>query len=217
MSGWDGVPHHEYEARRAVFDRPWMIASAIDAEETGAIEAAISYLEEDPWIFRSGYGKATLLRRLKHADGQLSDEQRDRLRRVLVHYVDIGQRWDLREACSLARALDSPWLRAELVRRLHDDDERLALRSVRMLVARRRLRLDERDVGRARDVLLVGAARLPWLPTWTAHAVRRLWSPTWGHDLVALAEATEPPLSTGAQALLRSVPKPAARVRETSP
>jgi hypothetical protein len=202
---------------REVVDRPWLLAEAIDRRERGAVEAAVAYLEEDPWIFRSGYGKALLLRRLKRVESALSEHQRDRLRRVLVHYVDVGPRWDLREACSLARTLDDAWLRDALVQRLHGEDEQLALRAARMLLARRRLRLNGQDLGRARDVMLVAASRRPLLPRYAEHMVRRLWSAEWGRELLALVDTDRPPLRAGAKGLLRAVPKAATRLREPSP
>jgi hypothetical protein len=100
---------------------------------------------------------------------------------------------------------------------LNDEDERLALRAVRMLLARRRLRLGEQEVARAREVLLVAAARRTGVPRWVDHAVRRLWSKEWGRELLALEAADEPLLSTGAGNLLRTVPMPVERLRESSP
>ena len=217
VSGSDRVPRHEYEARRAVFHRPWVIAAAIDADEPGAIEAAVSYLEEDPWVFRSGYGKALLLRRMRRA--QLADVQRERLQRVLLHYVDVGPRWDFREACSLARVVsDRPFVR-ELTGRLHGRDLQISLRALIMLLRLRRPGLGEHDLARGREVLTEWAATNRW---WHGRQVggwvRRVWSPAWGAGLVAAADSDDGSAAClAATRILGCVPRLAKRTRETSP
>ena len=92
---------------------PWHTAERLPTGDAGAIEDAIHYLEDDPWEFRSGYAKARLLRRLTHIE--LDSQQAGRLRRVLLAYVDVGPRWDFREAASLARRIASTEFRDELV------------------------------------------------------------------------------------------------------
>ena len=50
------------------------------------VEAAIAFLEADPWFFRSGYEKQNIIRHLKRA--QLSAAQRERLARVVLAAID---------------------------------------------------------------------------------------------------------------------------------
>jgi hypothetical protein len=37
---------------------PWDLATRLAEGDASAVEAAIAYLEDDPWEFRSGYSKA---------------------------------------------------------------------------------------------------------------------------------------------------------------
>lgn len=195
---------------------PWELAWQIDRNAAAAdVEAAIRYLEADPWDFRTGYGKTMLLRRVKRAE--LSQTQRARVRNVLLHYVDVGPRWDLREACALAPAVADRQLRDDLVERLHADDRPRALRALRMLLRIRRPRLGRTDVERARAVVLHTYGERRWPPLYLRHVVRRLWSPAWGQELVAAADDEHDPFSAGARSLLHEVPRLAARARGTSP
>jgi hypothetical protein len=107
-------------------------AARLIAGDASAVEDAIGYLENDPWEFRSGYAKATLLRRLKHVE--LAELDKTRLQTVLLRYVDVGARWDFREACTLARHLDSGSLRAGLRSRLHGTNVSVAARALTMLL-----------------------------------------------------------------------------------
>jgi hypothetical protein len=174
------------------------VATRLARGDESAVEEAIRYLESDPWVFGSGYEKATLLRRLKHV--ALSENDKTRLGRILMHYVDVGWRWDFEEACTLARSLGTAPLRNKLRLRLHDADASIAIRALTMLLRLRRARLSTADVERGRSLLVEWAARDGYLPLHTAGRVRRLWSPAWGRALLALADSVdESPRATGAR------------------
>lgn len=81
----------------------------------------IEFLEKDQWTFGSGYAKADLIRLIRKLD--LNHTQAERLRRVVLAVVDGRDRREFRHYCRLARKLDSPQLRKELMRRLEDENE----------------------------------------------------------------------------------------------
>jgi hypothetical protein len=195
---------------------PWDVATRLAAGDALAVEEAISYLEHDPWEFRSGYAKATLLRRLKHIE--LAEVDKIRLDGVLIRYVDIGARWDFEEACTLARRLNRDTIRSALRSRLHAADVSVALRALTMLLRLRHAHLSAADIDRARTVLVEWAARGGYLERHFAGRVRRLWSPQWGRALVALADSLDDSsTASGARRLLRTVPNLARRTREADP
>jgi hypothetical protein len=191
------------------------LADALIVADVSAVDAAIAYLERDPWEFRSGYAKATLLRRLKHV--ALSEPQVVRIERVLLHYVDVGLRWDFREACTLARRLDSgarsSVVRSGLRSRLMHDDLGVAVRALTMLLTLRRPHLSERELHAARALMLRWAtarhdARYLRPSRSIEKLVRRLWSDEWAQSLHDLAVA--PPENSqrrAARRLLKVAPR----------
>lgn len=72
----------------------------------GVIEFMITFLEVDPWFFRSGYEKTTMLRRLKQVP--LDDKQSVRLRTVALDAVLRRPHREFSDYCRLARALQTP-------------------------------------------------------------------------------------------------------------
>lgn len=178
-------------------------------------EEAIAYLERDPWEFRSGYVKATLLRRLKHVE--LASAEIARLERVLLHYVDVGLRWDFREACTLARRLQTPSLSSALRARLSADDVGVRVRALAMLLRLPRPALSSGERAAAQQLLMQWAAArddprfvrpsrsIEWL-------VRRLWTTEWAQSLHAHASApASDPLRRPARRLLTVAPRKARR------
>jgi hypothetical protein len=190
---------------------PFAHASA----DASAVDEAIAYLERDPWEFRSGYAKATLLRRLKHVE--LSDRQVVRIERVLLYYVDVGLRWDFREACTLARRLDSrarsTVLRSGFRSRLSAADVGVAVRALTMLLALRRPGLSAHELEAARALMLRWAAERDdaryLRPSRSIEKiVRRLWSNEWAQSLHELAVAPpENPQRRAARRLLKVAPR----------
>jgi hypothetical protein len=68
-----------------------------------AIDAAIEFLEADPWCFRSGYAKGRLMRHL--AQIEPTSDQVVRLVNIVLHVVDRGGRPEFRDATHLARKI----------------------------------------------------------------------------------------------------------------
>lgn len=183
----------------------------LDDGDPTAVDDTIAYLEADPWEFRSGYSKATFFRRLKQSG--LSSAQVEGLNRVLLHHVDVGFRWEFREACSLARGLSNPNLRRGLTERLHTgpqssgDDGWGALRALTMLLRLDPPALSDADLERGREVML-DYATIRWTGAVfpMADRVRKLWSPDWGRNLAKIAESDDHPKRLGARELLRLMP-----------
>ena len=75
-------------------------------------EFAIRFLELDPWFFRSGYIKETLLTRLKRTE--LSALEKDRLRLVLLDAVNRRGVREFRYYCRLAALIAEPQLIGQL-------------------------------------------------------------------------------------------------------
>ncbi len=88
--------------------------SAEQFRESGAagVEDALAFVEADPWCHRSGYMKQDLVRYLRQVP--LDEDQKHRLRAVFVGAIKAGPRWEFREYCRTARALDSPSFRRRL-------------------------------------------------------------------------------------------------------
>ena len=191
------------------------IADELAAGDPTAVNDAIAYLERDPWEFRSGYVKAQLLRRLKHVE--LSRVQTDRIESALLHYVDVGLRWDFREACTLARRIATPSLSDALRARLSATDVGVRLRALTMLLRLPQPALSPTEASAARELLLEWASTrddprfvrpsrsIEWM-------VRRLWSPEWAQSLQAHASANaSDPLRRPARRLLAVAPRRARR------
>lgn len=104
-------------------------------EPTG-IEYVLAFLEADPWHFRSGYLKSDLVRYLRRVD--LTDDDRERLRAVIIAAWQKGPRTEYREYLRLARYLDSPEFRADLETLAASPDASKAERAKQALVSMRR-------------------------------------------------------------------------------
>ncbi len=81
-----------------------------------AIDEAITFLEADPWCFRSGYVKAAVVRRLGSI--AIGDDNQRRLRKVIMQVIDAGDRREFRWYARLGRRLDGVELREALIQRL---------------------------------------------------------------------------------------------------
>ena len=69
------------------------------------VEHAIAFLEIDPYVFRSGYAKATIIRCIKRLP--FSHNQVLRLQGVVLRALDKCDRQEFRAYCRLAAAVDS--------------------------------------------------------------------------------------------------------------
>jgi hypothetical protein len=111
----------------------WDACGRLKRGDPGGLETAIGFLEADPWFVRSGYLKADLTRFVGRV--ALSADDRERLGRVVCAVVDRGDRREFRRYCRLARAVDTPALRAELGARLGQADAGIRRRSAWVLSA----------------------------------------------------------------------------------
>jgi hypothetical protein len=102
----------------------WDAFEALRRGTAGAagLEAAVAFLEADPWFFRSGYVKADLIRWLTRPGVGLPPELVRRLTRVVVGAVEARDRREFRRYGRLARAVASPELRDALAQRLRHPD-----------------------------------------------------------------------------------------------
>ena len=187
-------------AHRAVMDLEALVDDTVERVRHGAphgVDDALTFLEADPWCFRSGYAKERLLRSLGTVE--FTEAQRRRGAAVVRSYVLGPDRREFRPVGRLVRALDAevrPFLLATLSR-----GAPVAARHALWLL----LELPDLDpatlvLPRAREVLL-GAChsedRYYQQMGWLTAAARRLSSDEW------IATVTAEALGTGAPAPLR--------------
>lgn len=117
------------EAARRLYERAWYMAyppsfwedyQRLRSGDPAGMESAVSFLEADPWFFRSGYIKSQLIRYIKRP--MLTEEYARRLQQVVLALVDRRDDRDFRAFCRLARKVDAPAQREQLTRRLTHDD-----------------------------------------------------------------------------------------------
>jgi hypothetical protein len=101
----------------------WEMLDRLRIGETPATEPGITFLEADPWFFRSGYAKQRLLRLLA-GQAYIAAADRQRLRAVILAVVDGRSRREFRFYCRLARRVASPELRGALAEKLAAPAER---------------------------------------------------------------------------------------------
>jgi hypothetical protein len=82
------------------------------ARDPEAIESAVTFLELNPLFHRSGYIKADLLRHLKRA--QLSEDQKRRLRKVVIARVQGPDSREFRHYARIAPVITDASLRNAL-------------------------------------------------------------------------------------------------------
>jgi hypothetical protein len=104
-----------WEAMRAALPPGfWHSAEQLKNGDPTGLDTIIEFLEADPIYFRSGYLKADLLRWLNRVS--LTQEQFQRLGRVVLHVVSANWRREFNRYCLLARRLDGPQFRSDLQR-----------------------------------------------------------------------------------------------------
>lgn len=82
-------------------------ATALLAKNDPAIiETGVSFLEADPWFFRSGYIKADLLQRFRRAP--LTEDQKTRLQKVIMDRIYGEDRREFKYYCRIARFISNP-------------------------------------------------------------------------------------------------------------
>lgn len=149
--------------------------------DTESTEAALTFLERDPYFFRSGYARERVALRL--AQTELTAAQKARARTVVLSTVDGERHCPLPGAGRLARAVSDNSLRRELRARLHDPDPAVARRALRMVVNVRKPGLTADDIAAARALVLADAARGQWLSPAVAKLAAYVWSGEWEAEL----------------------------------
>ena len=105
------------------------------------IDPLVSYLEESPRFYGSGYLADTCIRYVRRAE--LTAQQRLSLQSAVSKAVYNQDRFKLKDYCRLARAVDSPELRTKLQTRLAGNDPVVRRRAEIVLHS-----LTEKDAGR---------------------------------------------------------------------
>ena len=95
--------------------------------DASGMEGAVAFLEADPLFYRTGYIKSKLIRYIKRP--MLTPEHMRRLQQVVLAVVDKRDDRDFRAYCRLARKVDAPALREQLMRRLAHDDPKIRRRA----------------------------------------------------------------------------------------
>ncbi len=124
---------YEFEAFNRMYSQQWRsYLRSLQAGE-GSPEAAIVFLEVDPWCPNSGYEKQKVMRFVSRAG--LSSSDRERLANVVVAVVKKGRRQEFTELSLLAKRI---WT-DELAQRLRDvaSAPATASRAVEMLFRKR--------------------------------------------------------------------------------
>jgi hypothetical protein len=101
-----------------------------NGDPSGA-ESAIRFLEADPWFTHAGFTKTRLLRRLKQV--ALGEDQRDRLRQVMIQAVRSRPRMEFTDYCRFARKIYSSDLRAQLELLCDEADRTVRTQAGKML------------------------------------------------------------------------------------
>jgi hypothetical protein len=84
------------------------------------VEHSIAFLELDPYVFRSGYAKAAIIRCIKRLP--FTHAQIQRLQGVVLRALDKCDRREFRAYCRLAAAVDSPAFSTRISERLDSPD-----------------------------------------------------------------------------------------------
>ena len=84
------------------------------------LEAAIAFLEADPWFPNSGYVKVKLIRHIKPP--MLTPSGKTRLQNVVLHMVETRHGQEFNAYKQLARKVDDAFLREQLAQRLKSSD-----------------------------------------------------------------------------------------------
>src|SRR5436190_18528918 len=120
---WVGRRHEEHER---YYEQPdvdsWLvdIGQRLAAGEPEAVEEALTFLERDPYFFRSGYARERVARWLARVE--LTPLQKARARAVVLSTVDGPHHCPQPGVGQLARAVINNPLRRELRARRHHRD-----------------------------------------------------------------------------------------------
>jgi hypothetical protein len=119
--------------RKASPPAPRRLLQDLRAHHPEAIENAITWLESDPFAYKTGYLKQKIMSGLCGAP--ISPEQADRLRYLLLLLTTRGPRLEFRDACRLACHLDSTEFRGRLTQLSVRPEPDISYAATRMLAA----------------------------------------------------------------------------------
>jgi hypothetical protein len=100
------------ELAREASPAPTRLFRGLEENDPSAIESALVFLEADPFGWHTGYLKQKIMCRLGRVP--MSGAQKERLREVLIRLTVRGKRQEFRDACRLARHVDSSEFRLRL-------------------------------------------------------------------------------------------------------
>jgi hypothetical protein len=137
----DPERHDEWSARLGWFDENLSAVytdefvaavAAVKAGDQSALEYVVRFLEADPWCFRSGYMKASLIPAIARLD--LNEQMRRRLASVVLTVVDDRRRRrEIRRYGALARAVVNPDFRRRLEERAASEDPQVQFNARQVL------------------------------------------------------------------------------------
>jgi hypothetical protein len=120
-------------AARAMPSDPQALVADVRNRNSQAIHEAITWLESDPFTWRTSYFKQKLMAALCGAE--VSTRNQERLRIVLLRLTTRGRRQEFPVACRLARHVDNPDFRDALRRIAADGNQESVYAATRMLRA----------------------------------------------------------------------------------
>lgn len=97
----------------------WDDVERLKRKDPAGLRTTLPFLDADPWFHRSGYAKARLVRYLRNVE--LTREQSDRVRDMLIKVVKSRDRAKFEDYCKLARKVDTLALRAQLAKCMKSD------------------------------------------------------------------------------------------------
>jgi tetratricopeptide (TPR) repeat protein len=105
----------------------WENFDRLEKRDAAALDRAISFLEADPWFFRSGYIKEDLIRFICRLP--ISQADALRLQKVVLAAIDLRDRRDFRRYCKLAKRVQSKELRKQVEERIRSSDSGIRRRA----------------------------------------------------------------------------------------
>jgi hypothetical protein len=179
---WDLRDVHD--AMRVFDDTADDIVGRVRRGDIDGVDDALTFLEADPWCFRSGYAKERVLRALGRA--RLEGSQRFRGAAVVRAYVLGRDRREFRRVGALARTLDGE-VRPFLLETIRAGRPTAARHALWLLVGLPGLDVTSHDVRRAQAMVLDAHVECIGGDEWLAAAARRLCTGEWRREVIARA------------------------------